>query len=533
MKITLVNVEDSIISIGFRKMAAHVKSYHADTSSYYVTPGRRNLREHLAPRENRESDQECKEIAEGLATADLVGFSSMSIHAENVAGIISHLRRKNPKTFVVWGGCHAILDPDSAIQHADAVCTGEGELAFSQLLDAYANGRDYYGTRNFWFRKGADVVKNGFLPLLSSEELGRFPPPEYASGDEMIFSQGSGFAPLTKSDYLKYNGLSYRTVWSIGCPFHCTFCGNTKFIANDKAYTKIRHSPVPSLMRELQGVKEKHPHVRSVIFDDDSFMALRMDLIQEFAREYKEKIGLLFTVTGVIPNYVKREKLEILTQAGLIRLRVGLQSGSRRILDFYKRPIPPEKVLNAARIVNSFRRSMIPPAYDIIMDNPIETADDIRETLQLVYDLPRPFTLNIFSLNVMPNTNLAGQFAALGIDHGDVNRNFKRLVPTLANAILYLLCVMRPPKWLFRRLLARVQPAAQGAPLYPNLHRVLRFLWLLRRAVDHLRFMDFNNLPGRIGYVLYGVGFIDLWHRFMSPRAARLRVGDKGRLEIS
>ena len=76
----------------------------------------------------------------------------------------------------------------------------------------------------------------------------------------------------------------------------------------------------------------------------------------------------------MIPNYVKRDKFELLTWAGMNRVRMGIQSGSKAILDFYKRPTPPEKILAAGSVASSFApKYHIPPAYDIIMDNPIET----------------------------------------------------------------------------------------------------------------------------------------------------------------
>ncbi len=425
MRITLVNVEDGILSIGFRKMAALVRSLYPATEVRYVAPGRRSIREHLFPSTPRELDEAAEEIAWGVRGADVVGFSSMSIHSATVQNVIAHLRRLSPRTYVVWGGCHGILSPESAIEHADAVCTGEGEVAFSKFLTAFERGQDHFGIGNFWFRRGADVVRNGFLPLIPNEALGRYPSPLYADPAETIYEPGSGFVPMTLGHYLRFNGLGYRTVWSIGCPFHCTFCGNTKFIENDRAYQKIRHSPVPSLMRELRAAKERHPHIRSVLFDDDSFMALPLDLIEEFATEYRKTVGVPFTVTGVIPNYVREDKLEVLTAAGLVRIRMGIQSGSERMLDFYKRPAPPEKVLRSTEIVNRFRRVMIAPAYDIITDNPIETAEDVRATLRLVYELPRPFTLNIFSLHVMPNTALARQFESLGVEPGDAGKELQ------------------------------------------------------------------------------------------------------------
>ena len=153
MKLILVNVENGIDSNGFRRMASHIKSYHPETSSYYFLPGKRKLFQHFFVREHR-STQFSEKAAEALAGADMVGFSSASMLAGVVEEIIAHLRVISPKTFIVWGGSHCIMAPDSAIEHADAVCTGEGEFAFQQFFEAYKNERDYFRTPNFWFRKG-------------------------------------------------------------------------------------------------------------------------------------------------------------------------------------------------------------------------------------------------------------------------------------------------------------------------------------------------------------------------------------------
>ena len=39
--------------------------------------------------------------------------------------------------------------------------------------------------------------------------------------------------------------------------------------------------------------------------------------------------------------------------------------------------------------------------------------------------------------------------------------------------------------------------------------------YLVRRAFSHLRFMDFSLLPGRVGHVLWKLGIIGFWQRFM------------------
>ena len=86
--------------------------------------------------------------------------------------------------------------------------------------------------------------------------------------------------------------------------------------------------------------REVHPYLRTVLFYDDSFMAIRMPELTDFATQWREQVGLSFCIYGVIPTYVQREKVELLTWAGMNRVRMGIQSGSDRILKFYKRPTP-------------------------------------------------------------------------------------------------------------------------------------------------------------------------------------------------
>ena len=33
--------------------------------------------------------------------------------------------------------------------------------------------------------------------------------------------------------YLAHNDLTYSTLWSLGCPYRCTYCSNSKFLEID------------------------------------------------------------------------------------------------------------------------------------------------------------------------------------------------------------------------------------------------------------------------------------------------------------
>ena len=52
--------------------------------------------------------------------------------------------------------------------------------------------------------------------------------------------------------------------------------------------------------------------------------------------------------------------------------------------------------------------------------------EDIEATLRLIYDMPRPFALNIFSLRYIPNTELGRQLASLDIEVEGIDKTTPR-----------------------------------------------------------------------------------------------------------
>jgi anaerobic magnesium-protoporphyrin IX monomethyl ester cyclase len=532
----MVCLEDGITSCGFRKMAAYAARLNPDTRSYYVSTkhfrGVGNFLSGESGRKGELGDADIDELARGLAGADIVGFSSMTGYADLTRAVMKRLRVIDPSTFIVWGGIHPIIHPaDAILADVDAICNGEGELAFHQFYDAFSEGRDYTRTANFWFRTphnghGGEIVRNGFLPLMTSEEMETLPFPQYGAPGEMIYVQGRGFVPATRDDYVMNFSLGYQTVWSIGCPFHCSFCGNTKFIANDASYKKLRHPSPQYVIDEVKAARARFPHISNVAFNDDSFMAITYRELEEFAELWKEQLALPFTVYGVIPNYVKKEKFDILTWAGMNRVRMGIQSGSQEILDFYKRPTPPARILEAGAVIASYAPDYhIPPAYDIIVDNPIETRENVVETLELLYRIDRPYTLFIYSLKVIPNTDLEQAMTERGVDLEGIDAGYLIVPPRAANLLLYVLAVWKPPRWLFDLLLRTVRASSEPQRMYPRLGVVLRAIYMTKRVLEHLRGMDFAVLPGRWGYWCWRLGLVRLGRRFVRrpPRPEKTR----------
>jgi len=524
MRINLVSLEDGITATGFRKFAAYAEKLERETRVFYVGTQRyRSLWKSFLRKagETRTfSDDDIDRIAHELAGADIVAFSSMTGYSDLTRRLATRVRQVNPHAFTMWGGIHPIIYPEDAIKaDVDAICTGEGEHAFEEWFDAYRNGHDYLGVGNFWFkdRTSGDIKRNPFRPLMTAQELGALPYPKYG-GEELIYQPETGFRQVTRGDYLANNGLAYPAVWSIGCPLHCTYCGNTVFIQNDPNYMKIRHPDPSFIIGEVLKAKEVHPYLNTVLFYDDSFMAIRMPELTDFATQWREKVGMSFCIYGVIPTYVHRDKVELLTWAGMNRVRMGIQSGSDRILKFYKRPTPVPRIEQAAAALAEFAPYQINPSYDIIVDNPVETRQDVVDTLELVYRMARPFTLNIFSLRVIPNTTLEKQMIEHGFDVEQINENYTSLRPTWANVLLILLLYWKPSRKTFDRWLTKVRAYNEPQASYPLLIHLVRIPWLIQQGLRHLRFGEFSVITGYPGYVLWKTGVLGLMKRLFGKR---------------
>lgn len=522
MKIHMVSLEDGITATGFRKMAAFVERVNPDTRLFYVgTNSYRSFWKSFSRKMGNAltfGPEQIDQIAEGVAGADVIAFSCMTGYSDIAHKVIRRVRQLSPQSYIMWGGIHPIIYPENAIQaDVDAICTGEGELAFQEWHDAYTRGTDFTKLQNFWFKTNGEITRNSFRPLMSPVELEALPFQRYA-GEEWIYQLDHGFRPVTKSDYLQNNGLAYQAIWSIGCPLHCTFCGNTVFIANDPKYKRIRHTSAAYIVGEVQRAREVHPHLNTVLFHDDSFMAIPLTELIEFATLWREKVNLPFCVYGVIPSYVQRDKLEVLTWAGMNRVRMGIQSGSDRMLKFYRRPTPIARIESAAADLARFSRYHINPAYDIIVDNPVETRQDVIDTLELIWRLPRPFTLNIFSLRVIPNTVLEKQMQENGIDLEQINANYTSLRPTFSNVLLYVLLVWRLPRKWFDRLLPHVRAYSEKQSMHPVLIQLARIPWLIKQGLRHLRFGEFSVITGYSGYMLWKSGLLRVWKKLFSRR---------------
>lgn len=96
-------------------------------------------------------DQAIEEVdPRRFRAGDLVGLSIHTVNARRAYDLARRIKLESKAT-IVFGGVHATLFPQEALEHgADSVVTGDGEVAWRQLVEDFAHGhleREYHGKR--------------------------------------------------------------------------------------------------------------------------------------------------------------------------------------------------------------------------------------------------------------------------------------------------------------------------------------------------------------------------------------------------
>lgn len=394
-----------------------------------------------------------KRLAEAVAEQSkdslLLGISFFSCHLNVIKELTGQLRSKT-KVPIIWGGKHISARPEDAKGFADIICVGEGEIALTRLTKAMEKGEDYNGIEGIWTIRDGNLNETSVGPLV--EDLNSLPYADYSAKGHYMWHQGAlqeyDLKMLFEQD--TYKGRKYYlTMASRGCPYSCSYCFTFKSFYGAKNYLRFR-SPA-DVIGELKEIFSNYPFFEGVMLSDDNFFALEETKIEEFANLYKRDIGLpLYCLAH--PQNVNKKKVELLIDAGMEALQVGIQTGSEKTKKLYKRGHSTKNILEVTRTINAFKERLT-PVYDFIIDNPYESREDLLATLHLIHKIPRPYILSIFSLRFFPGTELQRKAQQDGLIF-EADKEWGFTGKSYLN-FLFLLYSKNIPKWLMRILISK------------------------------------------------------------------------------
>lgn len=330
-----------------------------------------------------------------------IGISLVAKDFPAACDVTKAIKSAYPDIPIVWGGIHPTTSPEVCVEYADYACVGEAEQTMLDMADAARDGRSFDSINNLCFKRNGEFVRNPLYPLVEDLDslpgVRQLPPNAYVMVGGRIEPMNAGH--LRRYRY-GFRGALYKILSSRGCPHNCTYCCN-HFLRQLYGRWPIRQRSVEHVISEMESAMREGPRVEYFDLTDDCFLATNVEYVAEFCKAYKARIGVPFIVKGTA-RYFTKDKMDLLVDAGLGWINMGLQSGSDRTCqEIFDRRVSAEGFLEAARLIN---RYPVAAYYDLIVDNPFETDEDRLQTIYTLMRTPKPFFVLIFSLTFFEGT---------------------------------------------------------------------------------------------------------------------------------
>ncbi len=314
---------------------------------------------------------------------ELLGISALTSSALRAAEISRLAKEGNPDIQTLMGNVHATFCADRILakySHVDLCVRGEGEEAIVDVVNALE--RDGYKqlkrVKGITLRnREGHIVSTEDRPLIS--DLDALPIPDRS---------------LLAHDYhIKIGEIALRrgkfttVVSSRGCPFVCTFCC-CHILCNRHWRARSPENIADELeLLESQG----YDHF---LFADDSFTVNPRRAVKLAHIIRKRRIQMDWIIEGRVDS-ASREMFQEMVRAGCRLAFFGMESGTQRILDLYKKKTTPRLNRQAAANARAAGVDLIVGSF--ILGGPSET---FRE-MQITTDFAKHCDIDFAQFNIL------------------------------------------------------------------------------------------------------------------------------------
>jgi radical SAM superfamily enzyme YgiQ (UPF0313 family) len=243
----------------------------------------------------------------------------------------------------------------------DVVCVGEGEETFREIVQEFFGDRRLDRIKGIWYKKDGDVIQNP--PRSPIEDLDSLPFPDMDVFDVERYIKN--FIQLDSYNP-KIRGLS--VIVSRGCPFRCSYCQPTLTKILGK---KFRIRSPQNVIQELKTLKKKY-NIDAFYFQDDTLTASRKWILEFCELIIQEKLDFVWAC-NTRADIIDREMLEKMHQAGLVKVKVGIEAISDRVRN---------GIYHIDRIIKNTKDLGIQSTGFFMLGAPTETNQEILDTIK-------------------------------------------------------------------------------------------------------------------------------------------------------
>lgn len=329
---------------------------------------------------------------------DLVGLSITSMLTHPPAVAISKRVKEVADIPIIWGGPYPGLLPEYCLRNApiDYVSVGEAEESALDLCKRLAEGKPAHDVTGILGRRTLALVRRD-----PPENLDALPFPDVDDGPGKYLVRTDG--TIIERDPHHHWAGSYNTKCSRNCPFNCSFCSSPNVRQLASPGMALRRRSVGRIIAELKHALGSSPSIGTIGFWDDTFPA-ESNWLAEFAAAYRKEINLPFHIWAH-PKTVKESNMAALASAGLKGVILGIESACEETRKkVFLRPESNEDIVKVDAILHKYG---VQRGYDLIVDHQWESPTELADTFGLLSRLKNPFKVNMHSLVLFPETQLA------------------------------------------------------------------------------------------------------------------------------
>lgn len=321
-----------------------------------------------------------KDKLEHYQNIDFIGITATTPMINNALKIASCAKKIFPAARVVLGGVHPSVMPDEVLSdsNVDYVVRDEGEETMSELVGDQAEET----ILGLSFKKGGKIIHNPLRPLI--QDLDTIPLPAYH------LLPMNKYYPAVGS----YKRLPAMSIFATrGCPGRCTFCYRT-------FRGVVRKRSAENIISEIK-LLQKEYGIKEICFYDDTFTLFKEEVKKFCQIIINEKMDLTWSCFTRV-DYIDKDLLEIMKQAGCHLILFGVESADEEVLKNIKKRISLNQVKEAVAVC---RKIGIETRASFMIGNVGDTEETVQKTIQFAVDLdPDEVQFNITT--IYPGTEM-------------------------------------------------------------------------------------------------------------------------------
>lgn len=324
-----------------------------------------------------------KDIAQELVFSDAVIVLTSTMTFQEDAVALSEFKRLNPELLTVIFGAHPTFMPEYSLAHPaiDIIVKREPEYIIRDLFRNLQNKISWQAIKGIGYKDNGNIIINEDYPYI--EDLDTLPIP-----DRSLLPQVNYYNPIV-------SGMPYTTAeTSRGCPGRCVFCTAPYMYGGS-----LRCRSLEKVIEEIGylinfGYKE-------IYFRDETWTTFKARNTKLLTQIIEKKYGISW-ICNVRTGTVDREDLKLMKEAGCHLIKVGVESGSQRILDRSNKRI---NVTDTAKLFKWAKELGIDTHAHLMAGMPGEDKDSLNETIRFIKEI-KPTTIDVGICTPYPGTDL-------------------------------------------------------------------------------------------------------------------------------